>query len=63
MALILSGLIFVVFAINVVLGATSRSAFMGDVAEWLTLSLATAFFVVEILKREAARDAKQNKAD
>lgn len=63
MALLLSGIAFLVFATNVVLGATSSSAFMGDVAEMLTLLLATFFFVIEILKREFARNAQDRKID
>lgn len=58
MSLILSGLIFGIFFVNVVMGAFQASPFMGDVAEMLTLLASAVLFVVAILGREADRDRK-----
>lgn len=54
MFLIISGIIFSLFVLNVVLGAFASAAFMGDVGEMITLFIATLFFVAAVLKREAA---------
>lgn len=53
MALIGAVILFVVFAINVGLGAASNSAFLGDVSEMLLLSGVAVLFVIAILKKEA----------
>ena len=55
MYLVISGLIFSIYVINVLLGALASSPFMGDVSEMIVLSIASVAFVVAILKRE--RDA------
>ena len=55
MSLVISLLLFIVYAANVVLGASSNASFMGDVAEMLVLFAASAVFVVAILKKEADR--------
>lgn len=60
MFLLIAGILFAVYVTNVFLGATSGSAFMGDVAEMITLFCAAIFFTVAILKREAQEKAKQN---
>jgi hypothetical protein len=61
MFLILAGALFSVFVVNVFLGATTNSAFMGDVAEMLLLFCATLAFTAAILKREAqAKEKAQN---
>ena len=53
MFLIASLLAFVVFVINVAMGAFAGSAFLGDVGEMLVLLAASALFVVAILVKEA----------
>jgi hypothetical protein len=53
MALALASILLVIFVVNVALGATSGSAFMGDVSEMLVLFAASIAFVVAILRREA----------
>ncbi len=57
MAFIGALILLVVFVVNVVLGAYSNSAFVGDVGEMLLLLSAAILFVAAILKKEA--DAKQ----
>lgn len=49
--------LFLVFAVNVALGATSGTAFLSDVGELLVLGAAAVLFVIAILKEEA--DAKK----
>ena len=51
-ALFIAGGVFAVFAANVVVGATSGSAFLSDVFEMLTLFLACILFVIAVLQRE-----------
>jgi len=58
MFLFASLLVFVVFTINVAMGAFAGKAFLGDVGEMLVLLVASAFFVVAILKKEADRKEK-----
>lgn len=60
MALPLSLLLFIIFAVNVALGATYGSAFLGDVGEMLVLLAASAVFVVAILKKEADRKNEED---
>jgi hypothetical protein len=50
-------LLFVVFVVNVGLGAAYNSAFLNDVGEMLVLSSVAVLFVIVILKKEA--DAKK----
>ena len=57
-ALLISTLLFLIFAVNVFLGATNGKPFMGDVGEMMVLFAASAVFVVAILKKEADRDEK-----
>ncbi len=57
MPLISALLLFMVFVVNVGLGAASNSAFLGDVGEMLVLSGVAVLFVIAILKKEA--DAKK----
>ncbi|MEN0000789.1 MAG: hypothetical protein AAF940_07890 [Pseudomonadota bacterium] len=57
MYLIISGIVFSVYVLNVLLGALASSAFMGDVGEMIVLGIASIFFVVAILQAERA--AKQ----
>lgn len=56
MFLAMSILAFLVFALNVALGAMAGTTFLGDVGEMLVLFAASALFVVAILKKEADRD-------
>lgn len=46
--------LLVIFVANVVLGASSNSAFVGDVGEMLLLLSAAILFVIAILQKEAA---------
>ena len=57
MPLIGALLLFVVFVVNVGLGAASNSAFLNDVGEMLVLSGVAMLFVIVILRKEA--DAKK----
>jgi hypothetical protein len=47
-------ILFLVFAVNVGLGAAANAAFLSDVGEMLLLSAVTILFVIAILKKEAA---------
>jgi hypothetical protein len=60
-ALIIAAALFVLFAVNVVMGSFAGSSFLGDVGEMLVLFAASILFVVAILKREA--DAKAAEQD
>ena len=53
MFITLSIILFVTMFANVVFGTLGMSIFLTDVQEMLVLLLATIFFVVDILKREA----------
>lgn len=60
MYILVSIVLFVTMFVNVVLGTLGLSVFLTDVQEMLVLLLATVFFVVDILKREArAKDLVQ----
>ena len=61
LALVAALAAFGVYFVNVVLGAASRPLFLGDVAEMVTLLIASSLFVIGILQRETARN--QNNAD
>ncbi len=63
MALMVAGILFLVFVLNVVLGSISNAAFLGNVGEMLVLLGTAVAFVVAILTREAAarRDAAQRR--
>lgn len=54
----IAALLFAVYFLNVLLGASGRGIFLGEVSEMLLLVLSALFFVAAILKREAA--AKQS---
>ncbi len=58
MFLAASLVMFVVFAANVTLGASTGNAFLSDVGEMLVLFVASVLFVAAILKREAAQKDK-----
>jgi hypothetical protein len=55
MFLAASLILFVIFFVNVSLGAASSTPFLGDIGEMLLLFAASATFVVAILKKEADR--------
>lgn len=61
MALGLSGLLFALFAVNVMMGSFANASFMGDVSEALVLFGSALCFVAATLKREA--DEKNNQKD
>jgi len=46
--------LFAAYFLNVFLGAVTGSPILGDISEMLTLVVSALFFVVAILKREAA---------
>lgn len=54
MYLWISVALFAVFILNVLLGSLDIDPFLGVIPEMLTLMAATVFFVLEILRREAA---------
>ena len=54
-----SSVLFVIFLINVALGAFADAAFMGDVSEMIVLFLTSVTFVAGILKAEARRNAEE----
>lgn len=54
MQLILSAILFSVFALNVIAGSMGGTVYLGDVQEMLVLFAAAIAFVAAILKREAA---------
>ncbi len=60
MALALSAILFGVFVLNVFLGATSRTHFMGDVQEMIVLFAASIAFVAAILRREAREQERKS---
>lgn len=55
MTLMLSLILFLVFAANVALGAFTGAPILGDIGEMLVLFAASAVFVVAILQKEADR--------
>ena len=60
MFITLSIILFATMFVNVVFGTLGMSVFLTDVQEMLVIIMATVFFVVDILKREARakKDAK-----
>lgn len=56
MAFLAAAILLAAFIGNVILGATSNSAILGNVGEMLVLLAASILFVIGILKKEA--DAK-----
>ncbi len=61
MFLIIAFVIFSIYIANVVIGATTGSPFVGDVAEMLLLFAASISFVIAVLRREAAEKAEKDK--
>lgn len=61
MPLIGALLLFMIYAVNVGLGAASNSAFMSDVSEMLVLVGVAILFVIAVLKKEA--DAKEKRVE
>ena len=60
MALMISAVLFFAYFGNVLLGATTGAPILGDVSEMLVLFVASIFFVMAILQREAAAKAKKS---
>ena len=58
MPLYASLIVFVIYFVNVALGAFGGQTFLGDVGEMLVLFAASILFVVGILQEEAARKIK-----
>ena len=58
MFLIASLIVFIIYFVNVALGAFGGQAFLGDVGEMLVLFAASILFVVAILRKEADRKNK-----
>lgn len=52
--------IFLLYFLNVALGAFASSAFLGDVGEMLVLFTASILFVVAIIKREADENKRKS---
>lgn len=63
MALIVSAILFAVFAANVALGAAGSRPFLGDIWQMLTLLAASAAFVVAVLRREARAKGEPGSED
>ena len=61
MFLIIAAVVFGIYIVNVVLGATGGAAFVGDVGEMLLLFAAAIAFVIAVLRREAAEKAERDK--
>ncbi len=61
MYLWVSAALFAVFILNVLLGSLGIKPNLGNVPEMLTLLAAVIFFVLEILRREAADRKSQGK--
>lgn len=60
MLLIVSAVLFCLFAANVALGSMGAGVVLGDVSEMLVLFAASIFFVAAILQREAAEKDKKD---
>jgi hypothetical protein len=50
----ISAILFAIFFLNVLIGSMISTPYLGVVPEMLTLLAAAVFFVLEILRREAA---------
>ena len=61
MFLIIAAVVFGIYIVNVVLGATGGATFVGDVGEMLLLFAAAIAFVIAVLRREAAEKAERDK--
>lgn len=55
----ISALLFAAFFANVLIGSMGMKPYLGVVPEMLTLLAAAVFFVLEILRREAADKSKK----
>jgi hypothetical protein len=63
MFLILAVVLFGLYVANVVLGALAGNAFMGDVAEMISLFAASIAFTIAILKRETAERRRKSEEE
>ena len=61
-ALIGSGVLFVIFGSNVVLGSMGGAQFLGDLGELWMVILSVVFFVIAIIQEEY-KAKKENKED
>ena len=50
--LIVAGVLFVIFGLNVVLGSMGGPQFLGDLGELLVVLASVVFFVIAIIQRE-----------
>ena len=50
--LIISGVLFLIFGLNVVLGSLGGPQFLGDLGELLVVIASVIFFVITIIQRE-----------
>ena len=58
MFLILSGILFGIFFVNVLMGSLGGAAYLGDIGEFLVLLATAICFTVAILKYEAKAKAQ-----
>ena len=58
MYVVISLVLFVIFTVNVALGAASNSAFVGDVGEMLILFASAVAFTAAILRAERKEKSK-----
>ncbi len=63
MALLVSAILFAIFATSVVMGAWGAGAFLSDIWQMLTLFAASAAFVVAVLRREAREKERTRNTD
>ena len=57
MALIVAGVLFVIFGSNVVLGSMGSPQFLGDLGELWMMILSVVFFVIAIIQEENKENA------
>ena len=60
MPILIAGALFLAFFANVLFGAMTGSPILGDVSEMLILFVASIFFVMAILRREAEARSADN---
>ena len=63
MPFIIAGVLLILFTANVIIGAVTDTPVVGIVSEWLILFAASIFFVIAILRREAAAQNKDTTND
>ena len=60
MYMAIAAILFSIYFLNVSMGAFGGGAFLSDVNEMILLAVSVLFFVVAILKREAAAKRETN---